>query len=57
MDDEDQDEFWRRTSQRDNLEALRRYERERNSVGWRRNLTGLVLLALALCALWYLLRR
>jgi hypothetical protein len=56
-DDDRHDEFWRRTTQRENLALYRKYERERRAVGWRRNLLGALVLALLLWTLWFLLRR
>jgi len=56
-DDDRHDEFWRRTTQRENLALYRKYESERRAVGWRRNLLGAFALALLLWTLWSLLRQ
>ena len=52
----DNDEFWKRTSQRAALEEARRDNKELHSRGWRRNTLVFIILALAVGAVW-LLRR
>ena len=56
-DDDHRDEFWRRTTQRENLALYRKYERERRAVGWRRNLLGAFALVLLLLTVWSLVRQ
>lgn len=48
---EEDDEFWRRTTQREQLETLRRDKEARHARGWKRNLTLVVLTAILLACL------
>lgn len=48
---EEDDEFWRRTTQREQLEKLRRDKEARQARGWKRNLTLAVLTAILLACL------
>ena len=50
------DEFWKRTSDRAELAAARRGAERLYSRGWRRNVMALVLIAALLCVIW-LVRR
>ena len=52
----DNDDFWKRSSQRAQLEASRRESEQLHSRAWRRNAAALLLILVALGVLW-LLRR
>jgi hypothetical protein len=50
----DNDDFWKRSSQRAELEAARRETEQLNSRAWRRNAAVLVLIFMLLGLLWLL---
>ena len=52
----DNDDFWKRSSQRAQLEASRRESEQLHSRAWRRNAAALFLIVVALGVVW-LLRR
>lgn len=52
----DNDDFWKRSSQRAKLETSRRESEQLHSRAWRRNAAALLLIVVALGVLW-LLRR
>ena len=53
---EDNDDFWKRSTRRAELEASRRESEQLHSRAWRRNVATLLLIMLVLGVLW-LLRR
>ena len=52
----DNEEFWKRTAQRADLDGVRRKTQQLHVRGWRRNVIGVVIFMLALGVIWVIRR-